>query len=219
MERNIKVTGRGKVSVKPDTIRLNIEASGIYKEYDKAVKTSAEETGILREVIARAGLDPKDLKTVNFGIDSEYENYHDRHDNYKRSFVGYKYTHSMYIQFPNDSAQLGKVLYELAKGKKDVEFSIMHTVRDVEAVKNELLAKAVEDSRAKAEILANAAGVSPGKIRTIDYSWGELEIYSRPMSRMMLAEADLCETGGSYDIDIEADDINVQDTVTIVWDI
>lgn len=34
MDRIIKVTGKGKISVKPDTIRLNIEAEGLYKEYD-----------------------------------------------------------------------------------------------------------------------------------------------------------------------------------------
>ena len=38
MDRIIKVTGKGKISVKPDTIKLNIEAEGVYKEYEQAVK-------------------------------------------------------------------------------------------------------------------------------------------------------------------------------------
>lgn len=36
-----------------------------------------EETGQLREAITRAGLDPKDLKTTRFNINSEYEGYRD----------------------------------------------------------------------------------------------------------------------------------------------
>ena len=64
-----------------------------------------------------------------------------------------------------------------------------------------------------------AAGVSLGEIKSIDYSWGEIKIFSKPLDfgscDMLLAEAE----PKAYDIDIEADDIDVQDTVTIVWEI
>ena len=214
MERTIRVTGKGKISVKPDTIRLNIEAEGTYKEYILSVKKSTEHTNLLRETISKAGLDPQNLKTVHFGIDTDYESYHDKNGDYHRRFIGYKYTHNLYIQFPNDNEQLGKVLYQLANNEVNVEFSIKYTVKDVDALKNEMLGKAVEDSKIKAEVLAKAAGVSLGEIKTIDYSWGEIEIYSKPMDGMRLAEP--IET---YDIDIEADDIDVEDTVSIVWEI
>lgn len=217
MDRTIRVTGKGKISVKPDTIRLNMEAEGTYKEYRLSVQKSTENTNLLRETIARAGLDPRNLKTTCFCIDAEYEHYRDENGDYQRSFVGYKYTHNLYIRFPNDNEQLGKVLYQLAINAVDVEFSIRHTVKDVEAVKNELLGKAVEDSKMKAGVLTKAAGVSLGEIQTIDYSWGELEIYSAPINKMMLAEP--VGEGESYNLAIEADDIDVQDTVTIVWEI
>ena len=83
-------------------------------------------------------------------------------------------------------------------------------------VKNELLAKAVQDSKIKAEILSKASGVTLGDIINIDYSWGEIEIYSEPIQNYCLAESTISE---SYNIDIEADDIDVQDNVTIVWEI
>ena len=220
MNRNIRVTGKGKISVKPDTICLNIEAEGIYKEYEIIVQKSTEETGLLREAIERSGLDPSNLKTTNFGIDSEYEGYRDKNDDYRRRFVGYKYEHRMSIKFPNDNEQLGRVLYELAHCDVKVEFSIRHTVKDVEAVKNELLGKAVEDSKIKADVLAKAAEIGLGEIVSIDYSWGELEIYSEPVDKIMIADAAPVAGGsGAYDIDIEADDIDVTDTVTIVWEI
>lgn len=217
MKRTIRVTGKGKISVKPDTIRLNIEAEGTYKEYILSVKKSTEHTNLLRDTMSKAGLDPKNLKTVHFGIDTDYERYRDKNGDYQRRFIGYTYTHNLYIQFPNDNEQLGKVLYQLANNEVNVEFSIRHTVKDVDVVKNELLGKAVEDSKIKAGVLAKAAGVSLGEIKTIDYSWGEIEIYSKPMDGMMLAEP--IDVEGTYDLDIEADDINVEDTVSIVWEI
>lgn len=214
MERTIRVTGKGKISVSPDTIRLNINAEGVYKEYAEAVSKASEETSLIREAVSKAGLDPKDLKTAHFGVDAEYESYHDRNNNWRRKFVGYKYQHRLNIKFPNDNEVLGSVLYQLSKCPVKVEFSIEHTVKDTEAVKNELLGKAVEDSKAKADVLSKAAGVKLDDIISIDYSWGELEIYSRPMeygSAIMADGLRACE------IDIEADDIDVQDTVTVVW--
>lgn len=219
MERIIKVTGRGKISVKPDTIQLNINAEGIYKEYAEAVRRSTEDTALIRETIAKAGLDTKDLKTVYFGVDTEYENYQDRHGNWKQRFKGYKYSHSMHLKFPADNEVLGKVLYELANCKVSVQFSISHTVKDVEAVKNELLGKAVTDSRTKAQVLTEAAGVTLGDIVNIDYSWGELEIYSRPMRNLAFGSAINTKEESAFDLDIEAEDIDVQDTVTVVWEI
>ena len=68
MERRICVTGKGKISVAPDLIRLNITADGVYKTYEETLKKSAEETGVLRKTLEKAGLDPKDLKTTSFDV-------------------------------------------------------------------------------------------------------------------------------------------------------
>ena len=220
MERMIKVTGKGKLAVRPDTIQLNIRAEGVCPEYPEAVTKSAEHTAAIRSAIEKAGLDPKELKTANFSVDSKYEGYSDERGNWKQRFVGYEYQHALYIKFDNDNEQLGKALSELTKCSYPAEFSIGHTVKDPDAVKTQLLAKAVEDSREKAEVLAAAAGVKLGKIVTINYSWGELQIYEQPMKRMALAEgAAAYDNEDAFDLDIEADDIDVQDTVTVVWEI
>lgn len=173
---------------------------------------------MLRESLEKSGLPGKKLKTKQFSIQSEYESYRDKNDDYKRRFVGYKFEHRTEIQFPNDNDQLGRTLYELSHCSIEVEFKIFYTVSNPEEVKNDLLKKAVEDSKAKAEILAESAGVSLGEIEHIDYSWGELQILSQPIDKFM-AEPMIFESKASYDIDVEADDIDVDDTVTIVWEI
>ncbi len=84
--------------------------------------------------------------------------------------------------------------------------------------KNELLAAAVKDSQAKASVLTEEAGVNLGKIINIDYSWGEIDFVSRPLQEMLLrcCEPEECESA-SYDMDIELDDIDISDTVTVIW--
>lgn len=215
--RIIRVTGRGSVSAKPDTTCVKITFEGIYKDYEETVRQSAEKTKILRETIEKSGLPGEDLKTKDFSIESEYESYRDHNDDYKKRFVGYKFHHRTEIQFPKDNKMLGRILYELSVCSVKVEFSIGYTVKDKDAVKKEVIKRAVENSREKAEILATAAGVKLGEIQSIDYSWGEIDIRTSPVDMFEAKRAFALEP--SYDIDIEPDDIDVADTVTILWEI
>ena len=188
MERKIRVTGKGKISIKPDLIRLNIKASDVLKKYEDCINKSSKSIKDIREIIKNSGLNSNDLKTTEFSVDTEYKSYYEN-DIYKREFQGYKYVHNLYINFPNDNDLLGKVLYELSKSKTDYEFSINYTVKDIESAKNKLLAKAVEDSKTKASILAKASEVLLGEIISIDYSWDEIEVFSKPIDDFVINKA------------------------------
>ena len=214
--RTIKVTGKGSVSAKPDTTCLRITFEGVYKDYEETVRQSAEKAKILREAIEKSGLHGEDLKTKDFSIDTEYESYRDHNDDYKRRFIGYKFYHRTEIQFPNDNKILGRILYELSVCSVKVEFSIDYTVKDRDAVKREVIKRAVENSRLKAEIMTTAAGVKLGEVQSIDYSWGEIEIRTSPVDMLEIGSYKM---ESSFDIDIEPDDIDVNDTVTIIWEI
>lgn len=216
--RTIRVTGNGSVSVKPDTTSLKISFEGLYKDYEETVRKSSEKTKVLREAIEKSGLPGEDLKTKDFSIDSEYESYRDHNDNYRRRFIGYKFHHRTEIQFPNDNKLLGRILYELSVCSVKVEFSIDYTVKDKDAVKREVLKRAVENSRLKAEIMTAAAGVKLGDVQSIDYSWGEIKIRTSPIEMLQMSSKSILAEP-SYDIDIEPDDIDVADTVTILWEI
>ena len=218
MDRLLKVTGKGKISVKPDTIRILITQTAIKKKYEDAVRESADAKAEITDGLAKLGFDKKDLKTLHFDVNTEYEGYEAKDHSWKQRLVGYRYTHRMKLEFPSDNERLGRVLTLLASCGGAPEFTIQYTIADQEKAKNGLLAKAVEDSRAKAEVLSAAAGVKLGEIVTIDYSWGEGDIVSPPMRNMALRE---CKASGAMDngiaFDIEADDIDITDTVTVVW--
>lgn len=70
----------------------------------------------------------------------------------------------------------------------------------------------------KASVLAEASDVKLGKIINIDYSWGEIDFVSKPLQEMSLRCCEPIESySASYDMDIEPDDIDITDTVTVVW--
>lgn len=81
--RTIRVSGKGKLSLKPDLIELTLRTSGTYKEYSDTIRRSAEQTRILKETLMSAGLDSNDLKTTSFDIDTAYESYKDYEGNSK----------------------------------------------------------------------------------------------------------------------------------------
>ena len=217
MMRTIRVTGKGQLKVHPDMTRIVITLEGKNFDYGITLKRSSETTEKLKDLLLPFGFERTDLKTLSFGVDSEYVSYKEN-DEYKQRFDGYKYRHVLKVEFDSDNKRLGKILYALAHCSLNPEFRIGYTVKDPEAVKNELLGKAVQDAVAKAGVLAGAAGLKLGEIQSVDYSWGRVDFEVYPMDKC-LAEPMCADGGSSYDLDIEPDDIEVQDTVTVVWEI
>ena len=212
--RIIRVTGKGQLKLRPDTTRITLTLSGVYREYADALEHSARDTEALAAVLLLFGFARTDLRTLQFRADAEYEGYDD-HGVYKNRFVGYRYRHVLKVQFASDNALLGRILYALAHAAAEPELSIDYTVKDPEAAKNLLLEQAVADAKAKAEVLAGAAGVTLDGIQSIDYSRAEIDFAVRPMPRNMLCKAESADA--AFDLNIEPDDIEVTDTVTIVW--
>lgn len=218
--RVIRVTGKGQIKVRPDMMRITMELAGTHRDYAETLRRSSQDTEQLYDILAGFGFAHGDLKTQDFSVDTEYEGYEER-GVYKQRFIGYKYHHRLKVEFPSDNERLGKVLYALAHCSVAPEFRLSYTVKDREAAKNTLLGRAVLDAKAKAAVLAVAADVKLGAIQSIDYSWGEVDFEFQPMNRSLKMDElmDTRSVGASYDLDIEPDDIEVSDTVTVVWTI
>ena len=214
--RSIRVTGKGQLKLRPDTTRITMTLEGVYPEYGETLRHSSEDTEALKDVLSGFGFSRTDLKTLNFSVDTEYESYRER-EVYKQRFIGYRFQHMLKVEFPSDNERLGRILYALANCAVSPEFRLSYTVSDPEAAKNELLAQAVQDAKEKASVLARAAGVTLQCIESIDYSWGEIDIEYRPMER--LAKPTQALMAKSYALDIEPDDIEISDTVTVIWEI
>lgn len=217
--RTIRVTGKGQLRVRPDTTRITVTLNGLSRDYGETLRRSAEETEALKEVLSGFGFERADLKTLSFSVDTEYESYRDENNDYKQRFAGYRFTHIMKVEFASDNERLGRILYALANCGVRAEFRISYTVRDPEAAKNLLLGNAVADAKDKAVVLSQAGGVSLREIQSIDYSWGEIDLEYRPMNGAVQAERCLSVSKAAFDMDIEPDDIEVSDTVTVVWEI
>ena len=218
--KTIRITGRGQMRVTPDKTRIMIALNGVCEEYAQALEKASQERVSLQEVLRSFGFVDSDLKTLNFNVDPEYEGYQEGNV-WKQKFKGYRYYHQLKLEFPSDNERLGKVLYALAKSGLTPEFSIGFFASDPEAVRSALLADAVEDAKAKAEALAAAAGVRLLDIQSIDYAKADLNLAVNTMRMPMMAKGAFAEEAvcDSCDMNMQPDDIELDDTVTVIWEI
>ena len=216
MNRLITVKGTGNVSVKPDLIIITMNLESQQLEYDQTMQFAADSVNIITSAIESIGFDKKDLKTTSFNVRTHYESYRDKDNNYKSKFDGYVCEQGLKLEFDFEPKVMSDVLSAIAKTSVNPKLNIQFSVKDKDAVSEELLAQATENARKKAEILSKASGVDLGKLINIDYNWGELHLYSPTRydmeDRCMVMES-------SYAPEIEPDDINASDTVTFVWEI
>ena len=214
--RTIRVTGKGVLKLRPDLTRLTLTLQGREKEYGDALRRSAEDTKTLRGALEVLGFAADALKTLSFSVDTYYESYQDDKGNYQSRFAGYEFRHALKLEFPSDNERLGRTLYALAHCGVQAEFGIGYTLSDPESAKNALLERAVRDARAKAETLCAAAGQTLGALRRIDYSWGEISVSVSAAPKLMAAR-ECCDASNCFDMDIAPDDVNLSDSVTVVW--
>lgn len=214
---SIRVTGRGTLRLTPDTTCVTITLRGLAEEYNKALKDSAQDTETLRDLLEGLGFQRAELKTLSFDVNTKYENHQDDHGEYHQQLTGYEFTHSLQLRFPLDNVLLGRILYTLANSSVSPELRLSYTVRNPETAKNRLLTEAVKDAKTKAKVLSAAAGAHLLELRSIDYSQVPLDLEVRPMRRAVMAMA-AANTEGCYNLDIQPDDIEVSDTVTMVWE-
>lgn len=219
MKRTLRVTGNGKISVKPDTICLLINLEGGTKNYDETMRMATKQSEMVVDCFEKIGFHHSDVKTISFNIDTNYERYLTKDENWKRKFIGYQYEYEMKVEFPVDNVILGKILHNLAHCNSHPEIRIVYTVKNVEMAKTLLLKNAVKNSLEKAKILSEAAGVKLGEIVSIDYSWDKKDIVSTSGGQFMKKSIFFEDDIDDYSIDIDPEDIDVMDTVCVVWEI
>lgn len=215
--RTLKVTGTASILVPVDTITIHITNSDTKKTYENSLNSSKAALIEFKKQLLLKGFNEKDLKTVSFNINTNYENYKDNNGNYKKRFLGYKYSHSMKLSFRLNDSKLVDVLTSLNTIKGNVNFYLDYKIEDTEKFKNELLIKAIENTKNKAEILANTSGVTLEKIININYSFNEPNNFISPFR----GENKILGAKMSSDslLTINPEDLKFKDTVTITWEI
>ena len=207
-QRVISVQGRGTATAEPDLVQLSFNISVMDQEYDGAIAGLNDRVNQLRQDVATVDVDPKGLKTTSFNISPKHRWNEERDEHI---FLGFEAKHDLRLELPLDQDLLNRTLAQLAQSASQATFSIYFAVKDGNALRQRVLADAVARARENAETLAQAADVQLGDILRIDYGWTEIRVSERMMDY---------DSSTAYSMpmpDIEPDEIEAGDNVTVVW--
>ncbi|MFC3179723.1 SIMPL domain-containing protein [Cypionkella sinensis] len=169
----ITVTGEGTVQVTPDmaTIALGVTTDGA-----SAAEAMAANSKALQAVIDRlksAGIEDRDLQTSNLSLNPNWVGY-DAGQTPK--IAGYVASNMLSVRV-RELDKLGSVLDASITDGANTLNGITFDLASPRPVQDEARKAAVADAKARAELLAAAAGVKLGKIEAISEAAG----YGAPM--------------------------------------
>ena len=199
--------------MKPDYIEITLNISSKDHEYGKAVNYANTAIERLQNAVSSVGFAEEELKTLNFRVNTNYENEADDMGRYRRVFRGCVCSYRLKLGFDMDTALLSRTIDAVAGCGADAELSIGFTVKNPEKVSGELLRSAAENAPEKAEILCAASGVKLGELLSIDYNWSDINVHSASC----YAAAGEAVRGITHEF--EPEDIKAQDCATFVWTI
>ncbi len=214
MQKVITVRGSANVKVKPDYVNILVNLETLNVEYGAAMEEAARRIEALKAALKSVKVDPEDLRTTDFGVDTEWEWTKNKYGNHEtRVFKGYKIRQNLKLGFDFERERMVAILSAVARSGVDPEFRVQFTVKDKSAVKEELFAKASENARKIAEGLCRGVGKSLGDIININYSWEEIDIYHEFDDCREMK----CTEGAAPDINPE--DLDASDSVTFTWEL
>ena len=212
-ERTIVVKGVGSATAPVDLIIITTNISTIDLDYEESFFLNNKRTKEFKDALINIGHDEFDIKTSNFNVNMVTESYKDSKGNYKSKFVGYNVSHKLKVEFPFDKLMLAKTIKAISKTEAHSNLSFTFSIKDEESLKKEVLRNAAINAREKAMILAEASKVTLGEVLNIDYSWKEVNIYSRSNFDIMM------DYNVNVSADINPDDVQLEDVVTIIYSI
>ncbi len=180
-EREITVGATGEASVAPDTAVVSMTVTAKGKQLGTTRDDVNRRTSAVLAALREVGVADGDVDAAEVSINPEYDYRRDA-----QKLVGYHVARSMTARVRTLDA-LGDVLDRVVKAGAEVHGTQM-TASDASVAEHAALRAAVAAARAKAEVLAEAAGVGLGAVVRIEEE-AMPGLAPMPMKMMASAEA------------------------------
>ncbi len=203
-KRLISVTGQAEMYVKPDVATASFGVETNASTAQEAQKLNSSAMNRVISVLKGKGIAEADIQTSNFSLYPIYEQQSDRPYVQQMTVTGYRCSNTVTVRIKNIS-NVGSIIdAAIGAGATNVN-SVSFGVLDSKKYEDEMLAKAVENARHKADIMAKAAGVNITGIFKMSDGW-----VSVSTARSMKMMADYAEAAP-----IEPGEVSIIGTVRI----
>ncbi|MBZ4665872.1 SIMPL domain-containing protein [Mahella sp.] len=149
----LTAAGEGKVMVKPDRATINMGVQTEDKDAKTAQTQNAQKMDAVMKKLKTLGISDDDIKTSQYNVFPQYD-YNDD----KSTLRGYQVINMVNV-IVKDTAKLGDIIDQAAQAGANQMDSVAFTISEQDKYYNEAIAKAIEQAKEKANVMANTAGV------------------------------------------------------------
>ena len=206
----VSVSGEGRVTAAPDIGHVVLGVSRQAATAAGAMQAASSAAAEILASVQAAGIEPRDVQTVRVALNPVWEH----RQNQSPKITGYEAVNDLAIRVRNLDG-MGALIDDLVRDGANSVQQISFSIDDTTALRAEARRAAVVDARARAETLADAAGVTLGTLRHLAEAGGAMPPPPMPMMRMDMAMA---ESMGNA-VPIAAGELEIVVHVSASWEI
>ena len=200
--RTITVTGQARVSAPPDMAVLRLGVSREARGASDAMRAASEAAAAVLAQVEASGVAPRDVQTANVSLAPRWQHSQDT----APRVVGYVASNDLMVRV-RDLESLGALMDAVVSDGANQMNGLSFAIADPRPLEDKARSEAVADARAKATLLAEAAGVGLGPVMTISENGG----FQQPM---VMARGAMMESSA---VPIAAGEMDVSAGVTVVF--
>ena len=201
----ITVTGSASVTLKADYARISVGVSSKAATVEQAANENNAAIFAVIEALKEAGVAEEDIATSNYSVYAEY----DYASFGGQKLTGYNVTNQLTVII-RDMDHIGATLDKATAAGANNIYNIEFLSTKADEAQDEATVYAVQDAMRRAKLLASAAGLNLGGIKSISDTVASYGIVTRSYASKLDAAA-----GNS----ILPDDTSVSASVTIVFEL
>jgi uncharacterized protein YggE len=161
--RTLSINGNGTILIEPDIAYINIGVQTEGSNAQEVVDSNNQQSQALIDALSGEGVAEKDIQTSNFSIYPRQE--YDR-EGQPTGEITYIVNNTVSVTL-RELDNIGTVLNAVVSAGANTINGIQFDIEDREAAQQQAMVAAVENARARAEVLAAAAGVDLGDVLSI----------------------------------------------------
>lgn len=205
-DRVISTTGQGVVDAVPDMATLNLGVTNEARLAGEALRLTSDAVAAVLAQLNAAGIAPRDMQTQGVSVQPVWNRRNA--DNEPPRITGFVARNSLTVRV-RDLDALGGILDRVVQDGANTFNGLQFSLQDPEPAMAAARQDAVRDAIAKAEQLAEAAGVVLGPVQSISENGGG----GRPVM-MEMASARMAS-----DVPVAAGEVSLTARVSMVFEI
>ncbi|WP_170580091.1 SIMPL domain-containing protein [Ruegeria arenilitoris] len=207
-ERRIQVYGTGTAEAAPDMATITVGVTNQDAQASAAMQATSDAVATVLSRLSEMGIESRDLQTRDLSLSPVWSG-RGNADGEAPRITGFVASNRVFVRV-RSLDDLGQIMDAVIQDGANDFGGLTFTIQDPKPLEAKARAQAVADATAKAEQLAQAAGVTLGSVVSINEQGGGI----RPMPQMR--EMAMADSGG---VPVAGGEVSVSVTVLMEFDI